>query len=455
MLFVITRGMAQTPAPQVFTIDSFITQVKKYHPLAAQADLQVDKALAELMAAKGAFDPALEFDASRKTFDGKNYYYYTNPQLTVPLPVGNLNTGIENNGGSNLTTEVTKGRSSYAGVEVPLAKGLLLDKRRAVLQQAKILRTQSEQERLVLYNNLLYDAYINYWQWAASYQQFMAYTTFTEVAGKRMRLVRIAFTNGDRSMADTIEAYTQLQNYQLLQAEASLKLNLARFELSNDLWQKDYRPYRLPDYFIPDSLRFNNNSPFQNVDDLLALSASQNPLLQVYNFKLTSLDVERRLKYQSLLPYIALKANLLNKDYYALKNLSTNFIQNNYKWGIAFKLPLFLREARGDYKKAQLKIIETTLELVSKRQQTENKIRSYFTEYYTIFSQLQTTQTMYNNYVYLLRTEELKFAQGESALFFVNSRETKVIEILQKQIELTLKFYKAKYAMEWAAGLLK
>ena len=122
---------------------------------------------------------------------------------------------------------------------------------------------------------------------------------------------------------------------------------------------------------------------------------------------------------------------------------------------IAFKLPLFLREARGDYKKAQLKIIETTLELVSKRQQTENKIRSYFTEYYTIFSQLQTTQTMYNNYVYLLRTEELKFAQGESALFFVNSRETKVIEILQKQIELTLKFYKAKYAMEWAAGLLK
>jgi outer membrane protein TolC len=117
-------------------------------------------------------------------------------------------------------------------------------------------------------------------------------------------------------------------------------------------------------------------------------------------------------------------------------------------------MPLFLREARGEYKKAQLKIQETNLELLNKRQQTDNKIRSYVNEFTTFSSQLQTTQSMYKNYQLLLRSEELKFMQGESSLFLVNSRETKVIEILQKQIDLTTKMYKAKYAAELAAGLV-
>ena len=156
-----------------------------------------------------------------------------------------------------------------------------------------------------------------------------------------------------------------------------------------------------------------------------------------------------------MLPYFSVKANILNKDYYALKNVSTDFIQNNYKWGIDFKIPILLREARGDYKKAQLKIKETNLELINKRQQTTNKIRSYFNDFIAISQQLKTVQNMYVNYKVLLRNEELRFAQGESSLFFVNSREIKVIELLQKQIELNIKFYKAQYAMEWAAGLLK
>ncbi len=454
-LLVTIQCFAQNKNTQIFALDDFIRQVKLYHPLAKQADIQVDKALAELMAAKGSFDPSAEFDASRKTFDGKNYYYYTNPQLTIPLPIGNIKTGIENNGGDYLTSEITKGKSSYLGIEIPLAKGLLLDKRRAVLQQAKILRNQSVQERLLMFNNLLFDAYNAYWQWAAGYQQYIAYSRFAEVAANRMRLVRIAFSNGDRAMADTVEAYTQVQNYELMQAEAFLKLNNAKLELANYLWLENYTGYQLPDNYIPDSLKFTISSSFKSLDDLLAQSTQQNPSLQIYGFKLSSLEVERKLKFQSLLPYFSVKANLLNKDYYALKSLGYNLIENNYKWGVNFKLPLFLREARGDYKKAQLKIKEANLEFINKRQQTENKIRSYFNEFYSLLGQLRISGSMYQNYLSLLRTEELKFAQGESSLFIVNSRENKVIEILQKRIEVAFKCYKSKYAMEWAAGVLR
>ena len=455
ILLSVLESFAQENTQQIFTLDDFIQQVKQYHPLAKQADIQVDKALAELMSARGAFDPSLEFDASRKTFNDKNYYFYNNPQLTVPLPVGNIKTGLENNGGEYITSEVSKGKTSYLGIEMPLAKGLLLDKRRAVLQQAKILRNQSRQERLLMFNNLLFEAYITYWQWAASYQQYTSYTRFTEVAANRMRLVRIAFVSGDRALADTVEAYTQIQNYQLLQADALLKLNNAKFEMANYLWLANYNGYQLPANFTPQNLEFSNTSNYKNIDDLLTQSSTQNPGLLIYDFKINSLEVDRRLKFQSLLPYLSVKANLLSKEYYAFKGISSNYMQNNYKWGIDFRIPIFLREARGDYKKAKLKIKETNLELINKRQETENKIRSYFMEFYALVSQLQTAKNMYNNYQSLLRTEELKFTQGESSLFLVNTRETKLIEILQKQIELAFKSYKAKYAMEWAAGILK
>jgi outer membrane protein TolC len=61
---------------------------------------------------------------------------------------------------------------------------------------------------------------------------------------------------------------------------------------------------------------------------------------------------------------------------------------------------------------------------------------------------------MVNSYQALLRSEEIKFAQGEGSLFMINTRETKLLELVQKQVELTLKWYKAKYSVEWSAGLL-
>ena len=454
LLLIGSAATTNAQEPIIYSLDSFIAQVKKYHPIAKQADIQVDKAAAELLAARGSFDPTIALDASRKTFNGTNYYFYTNPELTIPLPVGNIKTGLENNGGDLLNSEVTNGKTSYLGVEMPLAKGLLLDSRRAILQQAKLYRSQSEQERLIILNNLLFDAYTTYWQWAGSYQQYSLFSKFTEIATDRLRLVRIAYNNGDRAMMDTMEAFTQLQNYQLMQTDALQKFNNTKLELSNFLWFSNDSSYLLPANYTPETLQFATNN-MQALDDFLLKSAEQNPLLRAYDFKLNSLEVERKLKFQSLLPYIALKANILNKDYFALKNISNNFIQNNYKWGIDFKIPLFLREARGDYRKAQLKIRETSLEFINKKQQTVTKIRSYYNDVLFLAQQLVITQNMYANYQALLKNEELKFTQGESSLFLVNSRETKLIEVLQKQIELTIKYYKAKYAVEWSAGLLQ
>lgn len=457
LLIVACMGVPdRLSAQQLFGVESFIQWVKQYHPVARQAGLQVSKAEADLLSARGGFDPSVGINASRKTFDGKNYYYYTNPELKIPTPIGiDLKTGLENNGGNYITSEVTKGRTSYLGVEVPVGKGLLFDNRRAVLQQAKIYRDQSEQEKRSMLNDLLFDAYVSYWQWSGAYQLYSMYTRYIEVAGNRLRLLRNAYTNGDKAMMDTVEAYTQLQGYQMNQADALLKLNNAALELSNYLWWQNDSAVMLPAHYRPDTLQLAAEKNLSGIEELVSQALLQHPELRSYQFKLDALEVEKKLKFQSLLPYVTVKANLLNKDYYVLKNMNGAMLENNYKWGLELKMPLLLREGRGDYKKAKLKIQETSLQLENKQWQLTNKIRSYYNEYTLLQQQLQTTASMYRNYNALLKNEELKFSQGESSLFVINSRESKLIELIQKQTELRVKYLKAAYAVSWAAGMLQ
>jgi outer membrane protein TolC len=456
-LLILGIAMVFQLRAQLFTPESFIQQVKQFHPVAKQAAIQVEKAKADLQSARGGFDPSFNFDASNKTFDGKNYYYYNNPELKIPTGLGGLDikTGLESNGGKYLNPEVSTGQTSYLGVEMPLGKGLLMDKRRATLQQAKIFQSQSQQDQMKMLNDLLFNAYNAYWQWAGAYQLFSIYYKYHQISTDRLRLVRVAFENGDRAVMDTVEAMTQVLNYEAQMTDARQKINTAGLELSNYLWLENDSAYQLPSQFFPDTIQFVMPVTDQSLDVLLNRSTTENPILKAYTFKLDALDVERKLKFQSMLPMVNVKANLLNSGYNVVKGIDGNFLQNNYKWGIDVKLPLFLREGRGDYNKSKLKIQETNLEFNAKKWETENKIRNYYNEANLLQVQIKSVQSAYNGYQTLFKAENLKFYNGESSLFLVNSRESKLIETAEKLVNLRVKYFKAKYATEWAAGLLK
>jgi outer membrane protein TolC len=456
-LLILGIAMVFQLRAQLFTPESFIQQVKQFHPVAKQAAIQVEKAKADLQSARGGFDPSFNFDASNKTFDGKNYYYYNNPELKIPTGLGGLDikTGLESNGGKYLNPEVSTGQTSYLGVEMPLGKGLLMDKRRATLQQAKIFQSQSQQDQMKMLNDLLFNAYNAYWQWAGAYQLFSIYYKYHQISTDRLRLVRVAFENGDRAVMDTVEAMTQVLNYEAQMTDARQKINTAGLELSNYLWLENDSAYQLPSQFFPDTIQFVMSVTDQSLDVLLNRSTTENPILKAYTFKLDALDVERKLKFQSMLPMVNVKANLLNSGYNVVKGIDGNFLQNNYKWGIDVKLPLFLREGRGDYNKSKLKIQETNLEFNAKKWETENKIRNYYNEANLLQVQIKSVQSAYNGYQTLFKAENLKFYNGESSLFLVNSRESKLIETAEKLVNLRVKYFKAKYATEWAAGLLK
>ncbi len=439
--------------------ESFINIVRAYHPVVRQSNLLMDRADAELTASRAGFDPMFYMSAEKKTFDGKNYYDIFNPELKIPTWYGiEVKTGLENNMGDLLNPEVSKGKSSYLGISVPLGRNLLMDKRRAALRQAKLFKEQSKWQRSLAINDLLYGAYSSYWNWVGTYASFMILNEQVRINETRYGGVRTAYAQGDRPAIDTTEALAQLQSLQLAQSEAWVKFRTAGLELSNYLWTANDSPYYLPPYVKPDT-SFDRLEPsmvkLPVLEDVLFVAASKHPKLNIYDYKLQSLDIEKRLKFQGNLPLFNVKGNILNKGYNVFEHASVPFYQNNYKFGFDFAMPLRLSQGRGEYRAAKVKIEEATLDRAQERQEISNKVRSYFNELATLQQQVRIARDNSYNYQRLLAGEEMRYKVGESTLFMVNSRESKSLDARQKFAELKAKFFKSYYALEWASGQLQ
>lgn len=460
LLFPAISSFAQDSTSQRrLTPEAFAAIVRTYHPVVQQAAIGVAMAQSSVTVARGGFDPALYLNSEQKTFNGTQYYQYSNPELKIPTWYGiEVKAGLESNGGAYLNSESSVGKTSYIGISVPLAKNLLMDKRRAVLQQAKIFSRQASAEQALMINDILQEAYEAYWNWAKCWQQWQVWEQAVALNADRLNLVKIGWRQGDRPAIDTVEALTQLQQFQMSATEAKLQWQQAGIELSQYLWLPDGSSYQLPESVQPETSWMKQlivAGGIPNLNELLERSRTNHPALQIYDFKLQMLEVERKLKFQSLLPTINLKANLLNKGYEVWKGVGAGFFENNNKFGIELGLPLRLSEGRGSYRAAKLKIQDTRYSFSLKQVTVTNKVRMYHASVATLTDQIRLFEQAVQNYETLFRGEDIRFKNGESSLFLLNSRENKVLEATQKLIELRAKYFKTQVALLGAAGLLK
>lgn len=432
--------------------------VKQFHPVAKQATIFVEKAKADVTIAKGMFDPVLKNEMAQKNFDGTDYYYYIRPELVIPTWFGvEVSAGLEYLSGNRTDPVETKGQTSYFGISVPLAKNLLMDKRRAALQTAKIFRDASAIEKRNMLNNLMLDAMTSYWNWVKHYQVYKILTEALTVNEKRVELVKTAFRLGDRPAIDTTEALTQLQNIELLKNQAWLDYQNTGLELSVFLWNANAQAYNLTVDIIPgDNLKLLNVdvATMPELNNLLDAAAKNHPELLIYNYKLDVLSIDKKLKFQELLPTVNFRYNQLGKGYDVIKTTAAPLFENNYQYGLSVGIPLRLSLGRGEYRKAKLKITETQWQQQHKQLQVETKVKSYFNELFMLKSQVALQERALKNYQALQRGEEIRFQAGESSLFLINARENKTLEALQKLQELKSKYYKTENTLQWAAGLM-
>lgn len=455
LLFI--QSIKANDSTKILSLNNFLKIVRTYHPVAKLAAIQVDKAKADMVTARSGFDPILGSDAGNKTFDGINYYQSNGTQLSIPTWYGiEIKAGIEYLGGTRTDPMESIGKTSYAGINIPLAKNLLMDKRRAVLQQAKIMVQASEQERRLMLNDLLMEATDTYWQWLQSYFIYQTYNEVIEVNKKRVGMVNMAYRNGERPAIDTTEAIAQLQNFEYQQNEAWLAWQNAGVQLNTFLWKNNNEAYELPLNVFPDKKpeELYDAVIFPELEKTIEDARKTHPELSMYSYKLNTLGIEKKLKFQELLPQLDLKYNQLGKGYDVAPTAVKTIFDNNYRFGINFSVPLRLSQGRGEYKMAKLKISETGLQQNQKEIEVINKVKNYYNQLVNYKMQVNLLQRTYTSYLRLQKGEETRFFNGESSLFLVNSRENKTLETLLKLTEVTAKYNKTAYALKWAAGEL-
>lgn len=447
-------------AVKTLNAEQVLALVRQFHPVVRQTTIEIEKSKADITVARAAFDPILSNYVARKTFGGTEYYSYASPEIKIPTWYGvELVGGLENLSGNRYDPSETIGKTSYLGISIPLAKNLVIDKRRAFLQQAKIFNTMAQVEQRAVINDLLMNTAEAYWNWVKAYQTYVIVKNNVEVNQKRVEFVKKSFINGERAAIDTVEAVAQLQSFQYLQNQNWVEFQNAGLQLSVFLWKSNNEPYLLPETVIP-SDGWENETNISNFNliltDLLNLAENNHPDLRLYEYKLGVLGIDKKLKFQELLPKIDFKYNQLSKGYNLLETASAGpLFQNNFQYSFKMEVPLRLSQGRGEYKKAKLKIEETTLDQSQKKLQIALKVKSYYNEFLNLKAQIALQSNNYKNYQQLVSAEETKLLNGESSLFLINSRENKSLEALEKLVELKTKYYKTIYSLQWSAGLLQ
>ncbi|MFY0604419.1 MAG: TolC family protein [Flavobacteriaceae bacterium] len=435
---------AQELNNSVLKFDEYIGYVKKFHPLVKQAELVISEGQIELMKARGLFDPKIEVDYDKKEFKNTEYFNRLNTTFKIPTWYGiELKGNFEQNDGTFLNPEATVPNDGLysAGISFSLGQGLLINKRMAAVRQAKLYRKQVKADRDLLVNKILSDASLAYFNWVRDYNEMKVYEQFLTNAQFRFESVKKNVFSGEKAPIDSIESRISMNNRKLSLVKATVKFRQSTLDLANYLWTDSMVPLELRTSVKPEEDIDNEIDRVLNINALdTNLDLENHPKLVSLDYKYQSLLVDRNLKRNMLLPKIDLEYNFLSEN----PNLLNSFSTTAYKGSLLVKFPLFLRKERGDLKFAKLKLESTSYEINATRLNIKNKVQGILSELRSFSNQNSITGTIVTDYEKMLNAEERKFDVGESSLFLVNSRESKLIDAKLKAIELQNKFFKTK-----------
>ena len=464
LLVINLYGQPNIDSTKVFTVEEFMGWITEHHPVAKQAMLLDQQAQALLRQARGGFDPKAYADWDQKSFDRKDYFSIGEGGFKVPTWYGiELKAAYEITDGIYLNPErnLPEAGQAILGITMPIGRNLVIDNRRAALQQAKLMSTANDIEQQRILNDLLLEGITAYWNWTLAYNQLQVYERALNLVQQRQDGIVESFLQGDKPALDTLETAIQIQNRQLELTQAQLDYVNAGLILSNFLWFEGHLPLELTQQLVPPMLDVATYIISELNPQTIWQQASQlHPDIRKYEIKREQLEVDRRLAVEQLKPRLDLSYNFLGDganfvygNQQGDSDISTLFTQN-LKWGLDFEMPLFLRKERGKVQLTELKIQENELQFQQKRTEVENKIFRYYNSLNLLLDQINIFNVAIANYQALLDAELLKFDLGESSIFLINSREQKLLDAELKLVSLRAKFQKDRQALSWAAGQL-
>ena len=442
---------------RIFSLEDFVKVVLANHPVVKQANLMPENARQEIRLARGAFDPKLTGNWDVKNYKDTEYYDIFNTTLKVPLwfPVDpkisvDRNRGVYLNPERNISPS-EEYRQITAGLSLPVGRGLLIDQRRAAVQQAELFAQITEAERIKMINKALLSAVKAYWDWYYSYFEYKMVDQSLSISEEIYRRVKLDFDFGEVAAIDTVQAAITYQNRNTDRQAALIDFKRSGLMLSNYLWGENEEPLEIQENVAP-IWDVDFELPSESLDSLLIFAVNNHPELQKYSLKLEQLGVDERLAKENLKPRIDVNYNLINSPINYSGDFTNLDLGNNYKFGLEVEFPLFLRKERAKLKQTRVKIDQTSLESRFAQQQIINEIEGAYFEMVNGRQMLGFLESAVDNYQRLLEAELLNLSLGESDLFKINFQQDKLLEAQIKLIKQQVSIEKAKLELLWAAG---
>jgi outer membrane protein len=450
LLFILPATAQRSIGP-----NEFMALVQKNHPIAVQAKLALEKANAELLAARGAFDPKANTAFSEKQFNNTTYWNTLDSYLKIPAWIGEFKGGYERSGGKYLNPEdvVDEGGLYYAAYTLPLGAGLFFDERRNALKQAKVYVTMSEAEQRSMLNKLTYKALGDYWNWYYTKRQLQFVNEGLRLAEQRFEAIRELYLNGSQSALDTLEAYGNLLTRRNQLNQALVEEQNALLAVNAHIWDGNQEPAELEadiQPIMPQADALYKNRPLK--DSLYNLAATQHPDIIKLKGNIRQMEFEKKFRTEMLKPQVNISYNFLRGT---LNNSDAGdfLFLNNYKFGLDASMPLFLRKERGKLRSTKIMLNWRQLDLTQNTRSIRIGIDSRWNDINNFYAQLQNQRGVEQATRALTEGEQIRFLNGESSVFLVNTRETNLVNAGLKLAELEMKFAKSFAYLHFESGI--
>lgn len=447
LLIQLTHSVHAQESNQVLSLDDFYQMVVNNHPVARQARLLNQRGELAIQQAKGQFDPKLSSSYNSKEYNGKDYYNLWNSYLEMPTLLNvDFKAGYERNSGTYLNPEhnVPTDGLYYAGISVPLGQGLIHNPRKINLQKSRYEEQQYMNESVLVLNNLLYDANHAFWWWYEFHQKYVVVQNNLTLMRNRFEAIKESVANGENAAVDSLETLIQVQKWQNLHRDAQMQLQNSTLYMNNYIWSDSLEI----DMFEPKYTTQNTLLDFVALEEQILAS---HPNLKKLTLKNEILELDRKLSVEQIKPVLDVNYNFL---LHQQDNEYDTYFNNNYKLGFQFEFPILVRKERAKLQSTKLKIQENELMIDEKTRQTLNKVRQSYNKVLTLNQMIAQQEEILANYQRLLVAEQIKFNNGESSVFLLNSRENKKLESELKLIELRAKYGKSIGELKWSAGIL-
>ena len=433
----------------------FMTAIQNNHPLIKRAQNYSQLGESALRAARGNYDPSLTGAYSNKFYDQKNYYSVLNAELKQAIFTNqSIKAGYELGQGSNIDPETATSSYglAYLGIEASLLQGLVIDKRRAEVLKAEQYRAMNESERKQLTNAILLQNAQMYTDWLLTQNLVRITNYFAQLAAQRLDGIKALAAIGERPAIDTTEA-SMLVQQRLLDFQAALVENQKQLAMvSINYWPND-RPEQFDlNLRSRDSLVGLLSAVIPKLNNELLDYGHTNPVVAQYQSQLKFLEIEKRYRAELVKPVLNVNYNFLITP--GPDNFDALLSLNNYKWGASLSFPLFLRNSRAELNMAKLNMKNMNYELQMKENEIDAKIRAISSSIKVLAEQVKTAEKAVTYSKLMLEGEKLKFENGESSVFLINTRETKWLESEIKLNEYIDKYIKSVFELIYLKGNL-